>query len=169
MKTKLTYIIIGIILTTNSFGQEKSAINELEYYDSLMSNYKFKDYRFKFTCIKEFYKDSLIWGDLESLPKDIKNNIEIQYKIRESNFGGCYKIVIWNCGLSCQNLAVFNRQSGKCIGTLNASFGFKYQPNRRLIITNPPLDQKLDIENRRTFGEPGFYELVDDKIKLIKE
>ena len=156
-------------MTTNLFGQDNSVINELEYYDSLMNNYQFKNYRFDKTCLLINSKDTIVWGELESLPQDIKNNIEIQFKSRESNIGGCYKIVIWGCGLSCQNLAVFNRNTGNCIGTLNASFGFKYLRNRRLIITNPPLDQELDIEKRRTFGEPEFYELVDDKIKLIKE
>ena len=156
-------------MTTSIIGQEEQIQSEIEYYDSLMNNYKFEDYQFDIKCELTKLADSIFWGNLKHLPNEIKNNIKSQFYNDKSNLGSCYKIIIWGCGSSCQMIAIFDKQTGYCMDTLSASYGADYKTDSRLIIINPPLDQKMNIGQRKIFGEPIFYELQKNKITIIKQ
>ena len=53
------------------------------------------------------------------------------------NFAGHYCFVWWGCGSPCQNSAVVDLKTGIVYPGTDASIGFKFQPNSRLLIVNP--------------------------------
>jgi hypothetical protein len=53
------------------------------------------------------------------------------------NFAGRYTVVTWGCGTMCQQLMVVDAQSGRVFDGLEASLGFEYRLESRLLVVNP--------------------------------
>lgn len=154
-------IVLGTFLAMCQLTYSQS---EIEHYSLLINKYKFDEYPVDIKCKQGSISESLKLEELNDLPTNIKSNILIQFKNSDNYIGSCYKYAIWSCGNPCQMLAIFRISSGELIGTLTASLGFLIEQNSRLILTNPPIKQELDIEYRQTIGEPKFFELLNDEI-----
>lgn len=53
------------------------------------------------------------------------------------NFGGHYCFVWWGCGSPCQNSAVVDVKTGIIYPGVNASLGYKFKQDNRVLIVNP--------------------------------
>ncbi len=164
MRLNFICYLIGLSLTTPLWSQTDVEQTEIDYYDSLTSLYKFESFGTSQSCKPEAASKPVSWDGLDHLPENVKENILYQYDRDKLNFAGCYKVIIWGCGTACQMLAVFDRRTGICIGTLNASMGFEFKLESRLIIANPPEDTAMDIDIRNQYGPPRFVELKDGKL-----
>jgi hypothetical protein len=54
------------------------------------------------------------------------------------NFAGHFCFVYWGCGSPCQMSAVVDMKTGKVYNGINASNGYEYRKDSRLLIVNPP-------------------------------
>ena len=53
------------------------------------------------------------------------------------NFGGHYCFVYWGCGSPCQYSAVVDLKTGIVYPGINASLGYEFKPDSRLVVVNP--------------------------------
>jgi len=57
------------------------------------------------------------------------------------NFGGHYCFIYWGCGSPCQSSAVVDFKTGIVYPGVDASYGYKFKRNSRLIVVNPNGEQ----------------------------
>lgn len=72
------------------------------------------------------------------LAKQFRTIITETYKNEGLNFGGHYTIATWGCGTSCQYGAIIDFKTGNVYPIPNASGGYNYKKNSRLLVVNPP-------------------------------
>ena len=54
------------------------------------------------------------------------------------NFAGKYCFVQWGCGSSCQLSAIIDAATGKIYAGPDASMGYEFRIDSRMIVVNPP-------------------------------
>jgi len=69
---------------------------------------------------------------------------------RMVNFGGHYCLVGWGCGSPCVQFALVDRRTGRVYDGLVAPAGFDYKANSRLLLVNPPDDERTALYDLET-------------------
>jgi len=78
---------------------------------------------------------------------DLKSNKDagnFQTRLRKgygadtANFAGHYSFVYWGCGSPCQRSLVIDRKTGKIYDSPEASLGYYFRVDSRMLIVNPP-------------------------------
>lgn len=76
--------------------------------------------------------------DLDSNPDAILIEDDLHAAVGQPpDFAGRFRIVLVNCGTTCQGAIAVNAGSGRVITGPTAEFGMDYQPDSRLLIANP--------------------------------
>ncbi|MCB0703911.1 MAG: hypothetical protein KDC34_01315 [Saprospiraceae bacterium] len=146
--------------------QTAFADTELAYYQPQMNKYGFTEYP-AITCdpITTGVTPKIAESSLAGL--DIQVQVLIEEKVLGSapNFNCQYHVVYWNCGASCKMVAVFNSKTGKLVQVFETAFGAIFSPKSRMLILNPPRNEKMDVSYRQSMGIPEFWELQGDTFK----
>ena len=69
---------------------------------------------------------------------NFRTRLRDAYAADTANFGGHYTFVTWGCGASCQSSMLIDRQTGKIYESPEASCGYEFRVNSRMLIVNPP-------------------------------
>lgn len=122
------YIILGD--TTKSV---KDAIN----YVALRFKPRVTYNDFKVDTLK-FTSKAPIQYSSNRLARQFKTVITETYQQEGLNFGGHYCFVKWGCGSPCQMSAVVDLRTGIVYDGVDASVGYEFKKDSRLLIVNPP-------------------------------
>lgn len=81
------------------------------------------------------------------------------------NFAGKYTVVSVDCGSSCQQHFIVDRENGKITENIQSSVGAKFSANSRIFIVNPP-DSTVDYSacNNCT---PEAYVMENNKLRKL--
>ena len=103
---------------------------------------------FKTYQVNSLYPGIAAKVDLNSNPKKklFRTAIKTEYKILKLNFAGHYCLVHWGCGSECQESAIVDLVTGKVYDGVDASLGYKFETNSRMVIINP-LNDKGEIDD----------------------
>lgn len=159
---KLCTIVILTFCYSYVYGQ-----TELEFYQDFSNNHLFTDYTIQIKCELAILSDTIIWKELEGLPNNLKRDLERQFKSDSNHFLSCYRYLKWECGSKCQMFAVVDYHSGEVLDVLSSSLGLGFKTNSRLVIINPPSNQKMDVNYRNLYGDPVGYEFKNDRFRKI--
>ena len=130
--------IIDIILETDNFklyGDTSIEKDKISY-----ASFKFESY-ISFNDFKVRLIDNRKYAEL-----DLKSNKGANYfrtRLREAynsdtaNFAGHYTFVFWGCGSPCQRSMLIDRKTGKIYDAPEASLGYDFRVNSRMLIVNP--------------------------------
>ena len=74
----------------------------------------------------------------------------------------------WGCGSECQASVVVDAQTGKVYSGPMASLGYKFKPNSRMIIANPPEDPSGYYSDFSSYSKPSVL-IWDENKKEFTE
>ncbi|MDO6391193.1 hypothetical protein Q4E40_13725 [Pontibacter sp. BT731] len=83
------------------------------------------------------------------------------------NFAGRYTVVTVECGTTCQEHYVIDRQDGKILDKLQSSTGAQFSPDSRIFIVNPPDSSHNYVEC--PYCEPAAYVLEAGKFRKLPQ
>jgi hypothetical protein len=95
-----------------------------------------------------------------------RTRLRNEYEADTSNFGGHYTFIDWGCGSPCQNSLLIDRQTGKIYDSPEASLGYEYYPDSRMLLVNPP--DTSGFYDDCYYCKPIIY-VFDEKTKTFTE
>jgi len=159
--------IIDIILETENFklyGDTTIEKDKISY-----ASFRFEPY-ISFNDFPVGLIDNRKYAEL-----DIKSNKGANYfqtRLREgyradtANFAGHYTFVFWGCGSPCQSSMLIDRKTGKIYNAPEASLGYDFRVNSRMLIVNPP--DSNGFYDDCAYCKPIIY-IFDERTKTFKE
>jgi hypothetical protein len=150
-------------VTSKDFEIQDNDTIESDYYKALTDSFPYENY--KVTEIYNGKSAKIKLSNLKKLPKDIIEDIKIQYNNQtRPNFAGHYIIVSWGCGSPCQMNAIIDMKSGKAVDFIVTSIGLCFNCDSYLLILDPPSDGEFDKGFRAFIGDPRFKILKNNKV-----
>ncbi|MBR9922304.1 MAG: hypothetical protein GYB31_15820 [Bacteroidetes bacterium] len=134
---------------------------ELSYYINQMNKYSFRAYPAEACDPPENPPLPKLGGVLPDLDVQIQIMIEEKVLGSKPNFNCKYYVAYWGCGPACQMVAVIDGETGHVVEVFDTAFGVLFSPKSRVLVLNPPRNEPMDVEYRKSKGEPSFYELKD--------
>jgi|GEM_PF-2494142 len=136
----------------------KLSLKSLEFLEEEACNYDFEDF------LSEIYQGEGTEINFENYPQALNFQTRIEDSYREGpNFAGKYVLVVIGCGTNCEHLTLINYETGEVLSHgLNASHGFEFYPDSRLLVVNPP-------ENLDHLEEGDLFYEVESKYYLLEE
>ena len=118
--------------------------------------------------VQEAYKGRLAPLDETSLADARQFRAALQQGLKEGvNFAGRYTVVTVECGTTCQEHYVVDRQDGKVLDKLQSSTGAQFSPDSRIFIVNPPDSTHNYVEC--PYCEPAAYVLEEGKFRKLPQ
>lgn len=139
---------------------------DLETEDRYTYTYKFEDYP-----SRHFIQESQAPLDLDSHYRgwQFKTRIRDAYA-KGPDFAGHYTVVMWGCGISCQNHIIVDNLTGKIIDAeIGSSEGVEYTLESELFVVNPPESIKSYQEalgRVPDWLETRYYKLSEDGLRM---
>jgi len=110
----------------------------------------------------DFLVDSIYTGQKSpidyasnSTAKRFKTVLTDSYSRSSINFAGYYSLIWWGCGSSCQQTALVDWRDGNVYDGPDASHGFDFMENSRMMIINPPDSAGFYVDC--IFGHPQIW------------
>ena len=159
--------IIDIIYKTDNFklfGDTSIEKDKISY-----ASFKFEPY-ISFNDFKVRLIDNRKYAEL-----DLKSNkganyfrtiLREAYNADTANFAGHYTFVFWGCGSPCQSSMLIDRKTGKIYDAPEASLGYDFRANSRMLIVNPT--DSDGFYDDCAFCKPIIY-IFDERTKTFKE
>jgi hypothetical protein len=118
--------------------------------------------------VQEPYRGQPAPIDVTSHPEATKHRIDLQAGLKQGmNFAGRYTVVTVECGTTCQEHFVVDRQDGKVLDKVQSSTGAQYTPDSRIFIVNPPDSSHSYIDC--PYCEPEAYVLENGKLRKLPQ
>lgn len=174
----LKYIVLGIlglIATKFLFFNEKPQVdNEIQKKlpekvtqksDTLLMkftpNFYFNDFK------AEIDTKKFATLDLESnrLGKKFRSVIIKEYQNSKNLFAGHYSFISWGCGSACQMSAIVDQHNGKIYEAPNASLGYEFKADSKMLIINPP--NSSGYFEKCSYCTPEIYVLNEENKKFV--
>lgn len=139
---------------------------------------KFKPY----IQFRDFPVDEIYAGDKAKLQLDKKSGFwDFRTRIRNGyedtvKFAGKYCFVSWGCGSPCQMAVIIDATTGKIYAVPQATQGYNYRTDSRMLIVNPP-QEEMEFENGDTtpalwlncdYCQPEIY-IWNEDLKVFEE
>lgn len=116
--------------------------------------------------VQEPYNGQPAALDAGSHPEVAKYRSALQDGLKQGmNFAGRYTVVTVECGTTCQEHFVVDRQDGKVLDKVQSSTGAQYTPDSRIFIVNPP-DSSLNYIDC-PYCEPEAYVFENGKFRKL--
>ncbi|MCP2044150.1 hypothetical protein [Pontibacter sp. HSC-36F09] len=118
--------------------------------------------------VQEAYRGRLAPLDEASLTDARQFREALQEGLKQGvNFAGRYTVVTMECGPTCQEHYVVDRQDGKVLDKLQSSTGAQFSPDSRIFIVNPPDSSHNYVEC--PYCEPAAYVLEAGKFRKLPQ
>jgi hypothetical protein len=118
--------------------------------------------------VQEPYKGRLAPLDESSHGDAAKHGSALREGLKQGvNFAGRYTVVTVECGPTCQEHYVVDRQDGKVLDKLQSSSGAQFSPDSRIFIVNPPDSSQNYVDC--PFCEPEAYVLEQGRFRKLPE
>jgi hypothetical protein len=98
--------------------------------------------------------------------RNFRTRLKEAYETDTSNFAGHYTFVSWGCGSPCQSSLLIDRQTGKIYDSPEASLGYDYRTDSRMLLTNLP--DSSGFYDDCIYCKPIIF-LFDEKTKTFTE
>jgi len=159
--------IIGLIYETDNiriYGDTASQKDKISY-----SSLKFEPF-ISFNDFKVSNIDNKKYAELDLKSNKFANNfrtiLKEGYSADTANFAGHYTFVYWGCGTSCQNSLLIDRKTGEIYDSPNASLGYDFKVDSRMLIVNPP--DASGFYDDCSYCKPIIY-IFDEQSKTFNE
>jgi hypothetical protein len=125
------------------------------------TKYNFKDYNVKISKISKNVKLDFDSNEDAKYFRSLLNEKNINSNI---NFAGHYIFVYWGCGSNSKASMIIDKIDGKIYDAPTSSLGFDFHKDSRMLIVNPPNNDKNYIDC--IYCKPEIY-LFNEVLKLF--
>jgi hypothetical protein len=174
----LALAILVLALSCNDNGKpifSKTTLSDslnVQTKDSLTRKHNVSQFPVSFNDFEVSEVDNKRYANLDLKSNKYANSFRTRlrdgYAADTTNFAGHYTFVIWGCGTECQMSMIIDRRTGKIYDSPEASCGYDFTADSRMLIVNPPDTSGSYSDDNFINCKPTIF-IFDEQTKTFDE